>query len=144
MAEYRAATPGSAALHARAAARVPAGVSSNVRFFPPYPLYAARADGSRLWDVDGREYIDYCLAFGPLVTGHGHVRVVEAVRAEAARAGTLIFGAPTDLEARLAERLAALVPSAEMTRFTSSGTEATLHALRLARGTTGRSRVVKF
>jgi glutamate-1-semialdehyde 2,1-aminomutase len=144
MAEYRAASPGSAALHARAAARVPAGVSSNVRFFPPYPLYAARADGSRLWDVDGREYIDYCLAFGPLVTGHGHVRVVEAVRAEAARAGTLIFGAPTDLEARLAERLAALVPSAEMTRFTSSGTEATLHALRLARGATGRSRVVKF
>lgn len=144
MADYRAATPGSAALYARASARLPAGVTSNVKFFPPYPIYMTRAEGARLWDVDGREYLDYCLAFGPLVTGHGHPRVVEAVRAEASRAGTFIFGAPTDLEARLAERLSRLLPSAEMTRFTNSGTEATLHALRLARGATGRSRVVKF
>jgi glutamate-1-semialdehyde 2,1-aminomutase len=144
MAEYRAATPGSAAMHARASTRLPAGVSSNVKYFPPYPVYAARAEGARLWDVDGREYVDYCLAFGPLVTGHGHPRVLEAVKAEVSRAGTFIFGAPTDLEGRLAERLAAIIPSAEMTRFTNSGTEATLHALRLARGATGRSRVVKF
>ena len=144
LAEYRAATPGSAALQARASARLPGGVTSNVKFFPPYPVYAARAEGARLWDVDGREYIDYCLAFGPLIAGHGHPRVLDAVRAELTRAGTLIFGAPTDLELRLAERLSSLLPSAEMTRFTSSGTEATMHALRLARGATGRSRVVKF
>lgn len=141
---YRAATPGSAALYAKASQRLPAGVTSNVKFFPPYPLYMTHAEGARIWDVDGREYIDYCLAFGPLVTGHGHPRVLEAVRAEVARAGTFIFGAPTDLELRVAERLARRLPSAEMVRFTSSGTEATLHALRLARGATGRARVVKF
>ena len=144
VAEYRRVTPGSAALFEKAAERLPAGVTSNVKFFPPYPIYLTRADGARVWDVDGREYLDYCLAFGPLVTGHGHPRVLEAVRTEASRAGTLIFGAPTDLELRLAERLSQLLPSAEMVRFTSSGTEATLHALRLARGATGRSRVVKF
>ncbi len=141
---YRTATPGSAALFEKAAERLPAGVTSNVKFFAPYPLYLARAEGARVWDVDGREYLDYCLAFGPLVTGHGHPRVLEAVRAEVSRAGTLIFGAPTDLELRLADRLTRIVPSAEMVRFTSSGTEATLHALRLARGATGRSRIVKF
>ncbi len=144
VADYRAATPGSAALYERAAQRLPAGVTSNVKFFAPYPLYMTRAEGARVWDVDGREYLDYCLAFGPLVTGHGHPRVLEAVRAEVSRAGTLIFGAPTDLELRLADRLARLLPSAEMVRFTSSGTEATLHALRVARGATGRSRIVKF
>jgi glutamate-1-semialdehyde 2,1-aminomutase len=141
---YRAATPGSAALYARAAERLPAGVTSNVKYFAPYPVYMARADGARVWDVDGREYVDYCLAFGPVITGHGHPRVVDAVTAELSRAGSFIFGAPTDLELRLAERVGALVASAEMVRFTSSGTEATLHALRLARGVTGRSRVVKF
>ena len=141
---YRTVTPGSAALFDKAARRLPAGVTSNVKFFAPYPLYMTHAEGARVWDVDGREYLDYCLAFGPLVTGHGHPRVLEAVRAEVSRAGTLIFGAPTDLELRLAERIAGVLPSAEMVRFTSSGTEATLHALRLARGATGRSRIVKF
>ena len=141
---YRSATPRSAALYHKASARLPAGVTSNVKFFPPYPVYLTRAEGSRVVDVDGREYIDYCLAFGPLICGHGHPRVMAAVQSELARAGTTIFGAPGDLELRLAERIAALLPSAEMTRFTSSGTEATLHALRLARGATGRGRVIKF
>lgn len=144
IAAYRAATPGSAALNDRSAVRLPAGVTSNVKFFPPYPVYMSRGEGARLWDVDGREYLDYCLAFGPLVAGHGHPRVLDAVLAELSRAGTLILGAPCDLEIRLAERLSGLLPSAEMVRFTSSGTEATLHALRLARGATGRSRVIKF
>jgi glutamate-1-semialdehyde 2,1-aminomutase len=141
---YRAATPGSAALHTKAAARLPAGVTSNVKYFPPYPVYLEKAQGAHVTDVDGREYIDYCLAFGPLIAGHGHPRVLDAVRAEVSRSGTLIFGGPGDLEHRLAERLAALLPSAAMVRFTSSGTEATLHATRLARGATGRSRIVKF
>jgi glutamate-1-semialdehyde 2,1-aminomutase len=144
IAAYRAATPGSAALFARASSHLPAGVTSNVKFFPPYPIYLTRAHGSRVVDVDEREYIDYCLAFGPLVTGHGHPRVLDAIRAEIERAGTVIFGGPSDLELRLAERLRAVLPSAEMVRFTSSGTEATMHALRVARGATGRSRVVKF
>ena len=137
VAGYCSATPGSAALYRKASARLPAGVTSNVKFFPPYPVYLTRADGSHVVDVDGREYIDYCLAFGPLICGHGHPRVMAAVKSELARAGTTIFGAPGDLELRLAERIAALVPSAEMTRFTSSGTEAIPHALRAARGATG-------
>ncbi len=141
---YRAVTPGSAALHAHASAYLPGGVTSNVKYFPPHPVYLTRAHGSRVVDVDGREYVDYCLAFGPLLTGHGHPRVRDAIRAEIERAGTVIFGGPGDLELRLAERLRALLPSAEMVRFTSSGTEATMHALRLARGATGRSRIVKF
>lgn len=141
---YRAVTPGSAALHARASAHLPGGVTSNVKYFPPHPIYLTRAHGSRVVDVDGREYVDYCLAFGPLITGHGHPRVLDAIRAEIERAGTVIFGGPGDLELRLAERLRALLPSAEMVRFTNSGTEATMHALRLARGATGRSRIVKF
>jgi glutamate-1-semialdehyde 2,1-aminomutase len=141
---YRAATPGSAALHRKAAVRLPAGVTSNVKFFPPYPVYLSRAEGAHVFDVDGREYIDYCLAFGPLITGHGHPRVMAAIKAELGRAGTTILGAPCDLELRLADRLAALVPSAEMVRLTNSGTEATMHALRIARAATGRSRVIKF
>ena len=120
-------------------------MTSNVKFFPPYPLYMTRADGARVWDVDGREYLDYCLAFGPLVTGP---RPSACARSRAGRGGRApapsSSARPTDLELRLAERLARLLPSAEMVRFTSSGTEATLHALRLARGATGRSRVVKF
>ncbi len=144
IAVYRAATPGSAALHARASAHLPAGVTSNVKFFAPYPIYLTRAHGSRIVDVDGREYVDYCLAFGPLLTGHGHPRVLDAIRAEIDRAGTVIFGGPSDLELRMAERLRAVLPSAEMVRFTSSGTEATMHALRIARGATGRSTIVKF
>jgi glutamate-1-semialdehyde 2,1-aminomutase len=102
------------------------------------------ASGSRIFDVDGREYIDYCLAFGPLIAGHGHPRIMAAIRAELDRAGTVIFGASTELELALADRLARLIPSAEMVRFTNSGTEATMHAIRLARGATGRSRVAKF
>lgn len=144
IAEYRAATPTSAALHRRASVGLPAGVTSNVKFFPPHPVFLTRAGGSRVIDVDGREYVDYCLAFGPLVTGHGHPRVLDAVRAEIERAGTVILGAPSDLELRLADRLRAVLPSAEMVRFTNSGTEATLHALRIARGATGRASVVKF
>ena len=76
---YRSATPRSAALYHKASARLPAGVTSNVKFFPPYPVYLTRAEGSRVVDVDGREYIDYCLAFGPLICGHGHPRVMAAV-----------------------------------------------------------------
>jgi glutamate-1-semialdehyde 2,1-aminomutase len=141
---YARLTPRSREAWERACRRLPGGVSSNVRFFPPYPLFMSRASGSKIYDVDGREYIDYCLAFGPVVAGHGHPRLVEAMRRELDRAGTVIFGAPTELEVALAERLSSLIPSAEMTRFTNSGTESTLHAIRIARGVTGRSRLVKF
>ena len=142
--DYDRVTPGSRAAWNRASGRVPGGVTSNVRFFPPHPIFMDRARGARMWDVDGREYLDYCLAFGPLVAGHGHPQVQEAIACELARAGTTIFGTPTTLELGMAERLARLLPSAEMVRFTNSGTEATMHAIRIARGATGRSRIVKF
>ncbi len=141
---YRALTPASRALATRAGRRLPGGVSSNVKFFPPYPLFMSRAHGSRIVDVDGREYIDYCMAFGPLIAGHGHPRIEHAIRAEMERAGTVILGAPSELEIAYAERLASVLPSADMVRFTNSGTEATLHALRIARGATKRRRIVKF
>lgn len=144
LADFRALTPRSAAAYARASERIPAGVTSNVRYFPPYPVFMSRAAGSQIHDVDGRGYTDYCMAFGPLIAGHGHPRVLDAMRQELDRSGTVIFGAPSELEFQMAARLAGLLPSAEMTRFTSSGTEATLHAIRIARGATGRTRIAKF
>ena len=141
---YLARTQGSKAAWERSRQRIPGGVTSNVRFFPPYPIYMTRGEGARLWDVDGHEFIDYCQAFGPQIAGHGHPRVTDAITAELERSGTTIFGTPTSLELALAERLSSLIPSAEMVRFTNSGTESTMHALRVARGLTGRSRIVKF
>jgi glutamate-1-semialdehyde 2,1-aminomutase len=137
-------TAGSRALYERARQFLPGGVTSSVKFFPPYPIYMRRAHGATLVDVDGREYVDYCLGFGTLVAGHGHPRVMAAIRAELDRAGTTLFGAPGELELALAERLCRLLPSADRIRFAGSGTEATLAALRLARAATGRTRIVKF
>jgi glutamate-1-semialdehyde 2,1-aminomutase len=106
------------------------------------PPFFERASGAHLWDADGRRYIDYVGSWGPMVAGHTHPRVVEAVQAAASRA--LSFGAPTEAEVEMAELLCRLVPSLEMVRLVSSGTEATMTAIRLARGFTGRSLIVKF
>jgi len=103
-----------------------------------------KAKGSRICDVDGNEYIDYCLCLGPLILGHGHPLVVEAIRKQLARSGTTIFGTPHELEIKMADELKRLVPCAEMTRFVSSGLEATLHAIRLARAHTRRVKIAKF
>jgi glutamate-1-semialdehyde 2,1-aminomutase len=121
---------------------MPGGVSSPVRAFKPYPQYIASAKGSRITDVDGREYIDHCMAFGPLILGHAHPVVVKALR-EQAEKGTL-YGAPIEAEARFAETLSKNYKSIEMLRVVSSGTEATMHALRLARGYTNRKKILKF
>jgi len=124
---------------------IPGGVNSPVRAFRAVggtPLFFERAAGAHLWDADGRRYIDYVGSWGPMVVGHTHPAVVEAVREAAARA--LSFGAPTAAELALAERLCRLVPSLEMVRLVSSGTEATMTAIRLARGFTGRNLIVKF
>ncbi len=134
--------PRSQELFARASKLMPAGVSSPVRAFLPYPRYIAQGKGSRLTDVDGQEYIDYCMAFGPLILGHAHPKVVRAVQEQAAR-GTL-YGAPIEAEVEFAELVTHHYPSIEMLRIVSSGTEATMHALRLARGYTGRKKVLKF
>ena len=132
-------------LFERAQARIPGGVNSPVRAFRAVggtPVFFERASGPYLWDVDGARYIDYVGSWGPMLAGHGHPAVVEAVQEAASRA--LSFGAPTEAEIELAELLCRLVPSLELVRVVSSGTEATMTALRLARGFTGRSLIVKF
>lgn len=132
-------------LFERAQARIPGGVNSPVRAFRAVggtPVFFERASGAFLWDADGTRYIDYVGSWGPMLAGHGHPAVVEAVQEAASRA--LSFGAPTEAEVELAELLCRLVPSLELVRLVSSGTEATMSALRLARGFTGRSLIVKF
>jgi glutamate-1-semialdehyde 2,1-aminomutase len=135
----------SSALFRRACGLIPGGVNSPVRAFRSVggePFFVARAAGSRLHDVDGNEYIDYVLSWGPLILGHAHPAVVAAVTEAAAR-GTS-YGAPTEAEVELAEAVRAFFPSMERLRFVNSGTEATMSALRLARGFTGRDLVLKF
>jgi glutamate-1-semialdehyde 2,1-aminomutase len=135
----------SAALFEQARRRIPGGVNSPVRAFRAVggePLFVERAEGARLWDVDGRVYVDYVLSWGALLLGHAAPEIVRAV-AEAASRGTS-YGAPCAAEVELAEAVAALVPSVEMVRFVNSGTEATMAALRLARAATGRDLVLKF
>jgi len=106
------------------------------------PRFISRANGPYMWDADGNRYIDYVLSWGPMILGHVHPEVVEAVREQI---GTgMSFGAPCALEADLAERIIAMVPSIEMVRFVSSGTEATMSAVRLARAATGRAKIIKF
>jgi len=135
----------SAALFARAQRVIPGGVNSPVRAFRAVggtPRFIARAQGAYLWDADGKRYIDYIGSWGPMILGHGHPAVLEAVT-KAAREG-LSFGAPTEREIELAEEILKLVPSMEQIRLVSSGTEAAMSAIRLARGATGRSRFIKF
>jgi glutamate-1-semialdehyde 2,1-aminomutase len=132
-------------LFERAQSRIPGGVNSPVRAFRAVggtPVFFERASGAYLWDADGARYIDYVGSWGPMLAGHSHPAVVEAVQEAASRA--LSFGAPTEAEVELAELLCRLVPSLELVRLVSSGTEATMTALRLARGFTGRQLVVKF
>ena len=132
-------------LFARAKAVIPGGVSSPVRAFKAVggsPLFVARAEGARFWDEDGRAFIDYVGSWGPMILGHAHPAVVEAVR-QATERGTS-YGAPCAAELELAERIVRLVPSVEKVRFVSSGTEATMSALRVARGFTGRRKILKF
>jgi glutamate-1-semialdehyde 2,1-aminomutase len=140
-----AAGPANEALFERAQRVIPGGVNSPVRAFRAVggtPRFITRAQGPYLWDADGRRYIDYIGSWGPMILGHGHPAVLEAV--QKAAADGFSFGAPTEREVELAEAIIALVPGVEQVRLVSSGTEAGMSALRLARGATGRSRIVKF
>jgi glutamate-1-semialdehyde 2,1-aminomutase len=132
-------------LFERARRSIPGGVNSPVRAFKAVggtPLFIRKAEGSRMWDADGKGYIDYIGSWGPMILGHAWPPVLEAIT-ETARRGTS-FGAPSALEIELAERVVRMVPSIEKVRFVSSGTEATMSALRLARGFTGRRKILKF
>jgi len=139
---YRAAHPKSLALWERAARTIPGGVTHDIRHLRPFPVYVERARGALKWDVDGHEYVDYWMGHGALILGHCYPSVVAAIQAQAAR-GTHL-GACHELEVHWAEWVSELIPSAELVRFTMSGTEATHLAIRLARAHTGRTRVVKL
>jgi glutamate-1-semialdehyde 2,1-aminomutase len=139
---YRRRTPTSADLYQRARRVFPSGVTHDGRYLEPYPIYVERAAGSRKWDVDGNEYVDYAGGHGALLLGHNHPTVVEAIAQQLPR-GTH-YGAGHQLEIRWGELVQQLVPAAEMVRFTNSGTEATLLALRLARAFTKRPKILRF
>lgn len=135
----------SRALYERAIRVIPGGVNSPVRAFKSVggdPVFIRRAHGARVEDVDGNDYLDYVLSWGPMILGHAHPKVVAAVQEAVAR-GTS-FGAPTEAEVRLAEKVSAAVPSMELVRLVNSGTEAVMSALRVARAFTGRDGIVKF
>jgi glutamate-1-semialdehyde 2,1-aminomutase len=132
-------------LFTRAQRTIPAGVNSPVRAFRSVggtPRFVTRAAGAYIWDADGRRYIDYVGSWGPAIAGHAQPKVVAAVQAAAVHG--LSFGAPTQIEIELAEAIVRRVPSIEMVRLVSSGTEATMSALRIARGATGRAKILKF
>ncbi|WP_426448692.1 glutamate-1-semialdehyde 2,1-aminomutase [Paenibacillus sp. S-38] len=135
----------SAQAFAEAKQYIPGGVNSPVRAFKSVgltPLFIQRGAGSRVYDIDGNEFIDYIGSWGPLILGHAHPEVIEAVK-QTAELGTS-FGAPTELETRMAKLVTERMPSMELVRMVNSGTEATMSALRLARGYTGRSKILKF
>lgn len=140
--EYLLRTPQSARLAASARETFPGGVTHDARHIQPHPIYVARAEGSRKWDVDGNEYVDYTGGHGALILGHGHPKVVAAVERQLTL-GTHL-GASHEGELRWGELVRRMVPSAEQVRFTNSGTEATLLALRVARAATGRPKVIRF
>jgi glutamate-1-semialdehyde 2,1-aminomutase len=135
----------SSELFQRALARIPGGVNSPVRAFRGLgrePFFVERAEGSRIWDVDGNEYIDYVCTWGPAILGHAPAVVIDAVRSAAARG--VSFGIPNPFEVEMAELICRWVPSTEKVRMVNSGTEATMSCLRLARGFTGRDKIIKF
>ena len=140
--EYVRKHPRSAELYEKAKDHFPAGVTHDTRYVTPFPIYVTRGEGPRKWDVDGNEYVDYVMGHGALLLGHSHPEIVAAVSEQVQR-GTHL-GGNTELETRWAEAIKRLAPSVERLRFHSSGTEATLMALRLSRAYTGRDKFVKF
>jgi len=142
--EYKKRTPTSARIYEEARKLVPGGVNANVKFYPPYPLYMREAKGSKLIDVDGNEYVDFLLGFGPLILGHGHPEITEAVNNHLRERGTTIFGAQDEFMLTMSRKLRHLLRSEFMFRYHNSGTEATMNSIRLARGYTGKQKIAKF
>src|SRR6185437_16264540 len=134
-------TPKSAESHKKNLKRIPLGVASNYRAYDPYPIFAKEGHAGHFRDVDGNDYIDHNLCFGALMAGHCHPAVMKAVESRL-RLGT-IFGMPHDMEWQLAEEICNRFPI-DMVRFGNSGTEVTMHAIRIARAATGRDKIVKF
>ncbi len=129
-------------LFERAKSIIPGGVNSPVRFYEPYPFFATRAKGSKVSDSDGDRYIDYCMGYGALLLGHNYKSVTSAVKSQLSRGS--LFCIPTEKEVKLAELITKCIPCAEMVRLVNTGTEATMHAIRLARAFTKRQKIIKF
>jgi len=129
-------------LYKKARRLIPGGVNSPVRAYEPYPFFTSRAKGSKIYDVDGNVYIDYCMAYGPLILGHSNPEIIEAVNQQLERGA--IYGTPTETEVELAGLVTDIVPCMDMVRFVNSGTEATMHAIRAARGYAGKNKIIKF
>jgi glutamate-1-semialdehyde 2,1-aminomutase len=129
-------------LYNRAKKVIPGGVNSPVRFYDPYPFFATSARGSKITTADHKAYLDYCMGYGAVLLGHGYPSIIESVKAQLDNGA--LFCVPTEREIRLAEIISKAVPSAEMVRLVNSGSEATMHAIRLARGFTKRKGVIKF
>ncbi len=140
--EFLKKTPKSKKVYASVSKLFPGAVNSAIQFFSPYPVFMVKGYGSRLWDVDGNEYIDYCMAYGAMTAGHRNPAIIRRIVETAENYGTLL-GAPTIMPAKLAKEIFARIPEVEMMRFTNSGCEATMYALRLARAVTKREKVVK-
>ena len=134
----------SISLYEEAKKILPAGASSNVRvhMHDPFPILFEEGEGSKVWDVDGNEYVDYLMAYGTLILGHCHYRIVDAIKKQLGK-GTM-FGTTTQLEIEAARKVQEMVPNAEMVSFSNTGTEATMEAIRIARAATGRDKIVKF
>ncbi|MFQ5969622.1 MAG: glutamate-1-semialdehyde 2,1-aminomutase [Nitrososphaerales archaeon] len=129
-------------LFSRAKDMIPGGVNSPVRFYEPYPFFASKANGSKIFDVDRNAYIDYCMGYGALILGHSYKSVINSVKSQLNKGN--LFCIPTEGEVELAELIAKCVPCAEMVRLVNTGTEATMHAIRLARAYTKQNKVIKF
>lgn len=129
-------------LYKKASTLLPGGVSSPVRAIKPYPFYTESANGSKITDIDGNEYIDYCLAYGPNILGHANPTIKEAIVSQLDKGW--LYGTPTDLEVDLASKIADIYPGIDMLRFVSTGTEATMSAIRAARGFTGKDKFIKI
>jgi len=129
-------------LFERAKKVLPGGVNSPVRAFEPYPFFVECAQGSKMFDADGKAYVDYCMAYGALLLGHAYPEIMEAVKGQLPKGA--LYGVPTEREVEFAELIQKASPCMEMLRLVSSGTEATMHAIRAARGYTGRKKIIKF
>lgn len=144
MEKYKKMTPNSKIFAETSKEIMPGGVTANIKFFEPYPIIMKKGSGAYLTDIDGNEYIDYLLSYGALKTGHGHPKVMQAIYDQIADEGTLLLGTPHDLEVKMGRKIQELYPSIERLRYTNSGTEATLLAIRLAYAYTGKHKIAKF
>ncbi|MEM2210622.1 MAG: aspartate aminotransferase family protein [Nitrososphaerales archaeon] len=140
--KYQKRTPRSKMLFERAIKIAPAGVHHNIRYYPPYPLFFERAKGSRMWDVDGNEYIDFWMGHGSLILGHAPDIVVEALQKQCAK--STHYGMPSEIQLELGELVQKMAPWAERIRFANTGTEATMYAIRFARAYTRKRKIIKF